>query len=139
MKIALVTTGVRDLTNEKIDYLKSLLPHVSFSVSPDIDFDAVMIIGYPKPIEELGLNSFSHLKVIQLLSVGYDTLDLFYLHKRSIRLFTAHQTTSAAISEFVIGQILNVNYDLSFYTEKQNKKRVASPVIKQLVFQAPKL
>ncbi len=120
MKIVLVTTGVRDLTSTKIDYLKSMLPHISFSTSLPYDFEAEIIIGYPGAVLELGLNNFPHLKAIQLLSVGYDTLDLVYLKQRSIRLFTAYQTSSTSISEFVIGQILNLNYELSFYKQKQS-------------------
>lgn len=122
MKIALITTGVRDFSDSKVNYLKAALPDVTFSCSPEVDFAAEMIIGYPGALLALSLSNFPHLKAIQLLSVGYDTLDLAYLKARSIRLFTAYQTSSTAISEFVIGQILNVNYELSFYKQKQAEK-----------------
>ncbi len=122
MKIVLLTAGLKDLTTSKLDYLKSSLPVVSFSTAAPYDLDAEIIIGYPGPILALNLNDFPLLKVIHLLSVGYDTLDLEALKKRSIRLLTAHDTSSAAISELVIGQILNVNYELFKYKEQQNKK-----------------
>lgn len=61
----------------------------------------------------------SSLKLLQLLSAGYDALDLSRLKKFNTRLCNASGTTSVAIAEFVIGILLLKYKQLDRFIDQQ--------------------
>lgn len=122
MKIYFIPTGLTDFNEETKARLQAALPFASFIYPPSVDYNAEIIIGYPSLVNRENLNEYPRLKAIHLLSTGYDELDLEFLKARGIRLINAKATTSVAIAELVIGQILNMNYNLTVYHKLQDQK-----------------
>lgn len=122
MQIYLNQVGLTDFSAQTEELIRKNLPFANFTFAPDINYNAEVIVSYPQVLHKEVLENYPRLKVIQLLSSGYDELDLNYLKARNIRLFTAKATSSTAISEFVIGQILNFNYNLTLYHKLQDDK-----------------
>lgn len=114
--------GLTDFSEETKAYLRENVPFATFTFAPDINYNAEVIISYPQVLVKEDLENYQKLKVIHLLSSGYDDLDLHYLKARNIRLFNAKATSATAISELVIGQILNFNYNLTLYHKLQDQK-----------------
>lgn len=122
MQIYFNQIGLTDFNEQTKAFLRNAFPAVTFTFAPEINYQAEIIVSYPQPIKKLNLTDFPRLKVIHLLSVGYDELDIDYLKLRGIRLFNARATSSVAIAEYIIGQILNVNYNLTTYHDLQAQK-----------------
>lgn len=122
MQIYFNQVGLTDFNEQTKAFLRNALPFAVFTFAPEINYQADMIVSYPQPLKKLALNDFPRLKVIHLLSTGYDEIDLEYLKARGIRLINARATSSVAIAEYVIGQILNMNYNLTTYHDLQAQK-----------------
>lgn len=122
MQIYFNQAGLTDFNEKTMAYLRETLPFATFTFAPQTNYNADIIISYPALLYKEVLENYPQLKVIQLLSSGYNELDVRYLKRRGIRLFSAKATSSTAISEFVIGQILNFNYNLTLYHKLQDQK-----------------
>lgn len=122
MQIYFIPNGLTDFNEETKRYLADALPFARFTFAPERNNNAEIIIGYPTLVLREDLNNYPRLKAIHLLSTGYDELDLEALKSRKIRLFNAKATSSVAIAELVIGQILNMNYNLTVYHKLQDQK-----------------
>lgn len=122
MQIFFNQQGLVDFNSETINALKEALPFAELSFIPDKNYNAEVIIAYPQQVMKEDLSRYPRLKAIHVLSSGYDELDLELIKGRGIRLFNARATNSVAISEFVIGQILSMNYNLIKYHELQAQK-----------------
>lgn len=122
MQIYFIQNGLTDFSEHTKDILRKEIPFATISFAPHINYNAEVIISYPQNILKLNISDFPRLKVIHLLSAGYDELDLELLKARNIRLFNARATSSTAIAELVIGQILNMNYNLTVYHRLQEQK-----------------
>lgn len=122
MQIYFNQVGLTDFNEQTKAFLRHALPFAQFTFAPEVNYQAEMIVCYPPHLNKLALEDFPRLKVIHLLSTGYDELDLESLKARGIRLINARATSSVAIAEYVIGQILNMNYNLTTYHDLQAQK-----------------
>lgn len=122
MQIYFNHNGLTDFNEETKHFLKMELSSVSFTFAPEINYNAEIIVSYSMTLVNLNLDDFPRLKMIHLLNTGYEELDLSYLKKRNIRLINARATSKVAIAEFVIGQILNMNYNFTLYHDFQDQK-----------------
>lgn len=122
MQIYFNPTGLTDFNEATKAWLQRALPFANFTFAPDRNYNAEIIIGYPSIVKRENFDEYPHLKAIHLLSTGYDELDLELLKGRKVRLINARATTSVAIAELVIGQILNFNYNLTVYHKLQDQK-----------------
>ncbi|MFA5486003.1 MAG: D-2-hydroxyacid dehydrogenase [Bacilli bacterium] len=122
MQIYFNPTGLTDFSEATKEQLQKALPFANFTFAPNTNYNAEIIIGYPSIVKRENFDEYPRLKAIHLLSTGYDELDLNHLKSRNIRLINARATTSVAISELVLGQILNFNYNLTVYHKLQDQK-----------------
>jgi len=122
MQIYFNPTGLTDFSEATKERLQRALPYANFTFAPNTNYNAEIIIGYPSIVKRENFDEYPRLKAIHLLSTGYDELDLNHLKSRNIRLINARATTSVAISELVLGQILNFNYNLTVYHKLQDQK-----------------
>lgn len=113
------------LLNEKniIDILKEF-PKL---VQANNAYDAEIIFSMPKALTNEYLDKFKNLKMIQLYTAGYDTLDLNYLRMRNITLLNAKDVYSIAISEDVVNKILLFNKNTFTYF-KQMESKIWEPI-----------
>ena len=93
-------------------------PEHQFSTILDESYDADIIIAMPGFITKENLDQFKKLKWIQLLTAGYNTIDLTYLKERKILLTYAKDVFSIQIAEDVFSKILYFNRNLGVYHEQ---------------------
>ena len=79
-----------------------------------------VLVGVPKDVESVFL--IPQLKFIQLLSAGYEKLDLKKLKDNSITLANARGVYSVPMAEYVIGKILAYYKQDNVFLEKQKEK-----------------
>jgi phosphoglycerate dehydrogenase-like enzyme len=101
------------------------------SIYDDVDF---LVCGME--IINYNLDSFKNLKCIQLISSGYDYVDVKQLHDRNIMLCNAAGVYSIPIAEWVIATIL-MQYKklLYFYDNFKNRQWINEYKLKELTTQ----
>lgn len=102
-----------------LDFAKKEIPDIEFYGSVDECKEAEVIIGYYNFINPEILDRFPNLKWVQLLSAGYDHIDLNYLKKRNITLTNARGIYSIPIAEDVVFKILMNSTNAFNYLENQ--------------------
>jgi phosphoglycerate dehydrogenase-like enzyme len=97
-------------------------PHIQFENQLKEAYDATIMISMPKKIKPDILDHFKSLKWIQLLTAGYDQIDLQYLNNRGILISYAKDVFSIQIAEDVFSKILFLNRRLDIFYEQQKNK-----------------
>ncbi|MDF2677797.1 MAG: hypothetical protein K0Q97_2124, partial [Bacillota bacterium] len=85
-----------------LEFAKKEIPDIEFYGSVDECKEVEAIIGYYNFIKPEILDRFQNLKWVQLLSAGYDHIDLNYFKKRNITLTNARGIYSIPIAEDVV-------------------------------------
>lgn len=83
--------------------------------------DVEMIVG-AFSLSKLNLDLFENLKVIQLLSSGYDYLSKKILTNEKITILNAKDVYSVPISEWVVSQILSIYKKKIYFYENQKQR-----------------
>lgn len=122
MKIYVDYTNTNSLN--KAGYLKLLskFPNINWTDKQENSYDADVIIVRPSYCNNETLNKYNNLKWIQLITSGFDNIDLNYLKNRNIELSNANDVFSIAIAEDVISKILYINKQMKFYEANRKTK-----------------
>ncbi len=105
------------LKEKHVHILKERHPEIEWIIDLDQRFDCDAIFAMPQTLKKELLDQFKHLKWIQLLSAGYDTIDQQYLKERNIVLSNAPDVYSISIAEDVFSKILLFNRHLEGYLQ----------------------
>jgi len=120
----------------KEKYYKELFerfPEHQFSTILEESYDADIIISMPGFITKENLDLFPKLKWVQLLTAGYNSIDLEYLKNRNILLTYAKDVFSIQIAEDVFSKILYFNRNLGVYHEQiKTKEWKHTPVLYEI-------
>ena len=107
--------------NERFkDYLTQPLEALGHEVVID-DESAEMVIAYPTLLPK-DITVFKNMKYLQLLSSGYDTIDLDYFKENNIKLMNGRGLYSTPIAEYILGHVLNVYQNIPTYNQSQREK-----------------
>lgn len=104
------------------EYISNALPNVDFYKTVDECRDAEVLIGLSANATVDNLEKMPNLKWIQLLSAGYDMIDLEYLNKRKIILTNGRGIYSIPIAEDVVCKILMSNCNALKYVDNQKNR-----------------
>ncbi len=97
-------------------------PEHQFSTVLEDSYDADIVIAMPGFVNKENLDKFKKLKWIQLLTAGYNTIDLALLKEKNILLTYAKDVFSIQIAEDVFSKILYFNRNLGVYHEQLKTK-----------------
>ena len=103
------------------EYVKNALPGIELYHTPEECSDAEVLIGLAPNVEVEILEKLPKLKWIQLLSAGYDNINLKYLKNRNITLTNGRGIYSIPIAEDVLCKILMSNCNALRYLDNQKK------------------
>jgi phosphoglycerate dehydrogenase-like enzyme len=98
--------------------------------------DCEIMISMPNKIRKEIIGSFSNLKWIQLLTAGYDQIDLNDLALRNIKISYAKDVFSIQIAEDVISKILFLNRKLGVFYEQQKSSLWKNHDVYHEIFQS---
>jgi D-2-hydroxyacid dehydrogenase (NADP+) len=118
MKIWIETSA---LSSHGVDQLIQKYPIITFERDMTKAYDAEVIIAMPQFVKPEVLEHFIHLKWIQLLTAGFNTVDLEYIRKRGIIITYAKDVFSIQIAEDVFSKILYLNRNLPIFYEQQKQ------------------
>jgi phosphoglycerate dehydrogenase-like enzyme len=107
------------LKDHHVEHLKRAFPDHQFITDPKKRRSASIALLMPGFANALFLDMMTHLEFVQLLTAGYDTVDLAYFKNRKIRIAYAKDVFSIQIAEDVFAKILYLNRHLASYTEQQ--------------------
>ncbi|MBU1141418.1 MAG: D-2-hydroxyacid dehydrogenase [Firmicutes bacterium] len=109
MKIFYETTFLKaKYTNQMIERFSQ----VEFVREENQSLDCEAIIAMPGFLKKINLDRYHNLKWVQLLTAGYDRIDLDYFKRRNIVLTNAKDVFSIQIAEDVFSKILYFNRNL---------------------------
>ena len=91
-------------------------------------FEAEILIGNHKELSE-NVEKFENLKFVQLLSSGYDSIDLEYLNQKNVLVANARGLYSDAIAEYCIAYILYEFKSIKHYYENQQKSEWSKDLV----------
>jgi len=106
------------LKPEDYQLLVDSFPKQDFTNEIDLSYDAEIIISMPGYLLKDNLKKYLKLKMICLLTAGYDTLDLTYIQSRGIVLANAKDVFSIQIAEDIFAKILYMNRNYKLYQEQ---------------------
>ncbi len=112
------------LQEEDIDYLTKIGFNLAFkSKSEDLEDPTwpEVIVTY-RFTQSQPISKFPNLKYIQTPSAGFNHLDLDYIKENNISLHNARGVHGIAISEYVLGKILEVYKNSKYYQKHQENK-----------------
>lgn len=109
------------LKEKNVNQLREKYPEVEWTTDLEDRFDSDAIFAMPQTLKKDLLDQFKHLKWIQLLSAGYDTMDQEYLKQRKIMLSNAPDVYSISIAEDVFSKILWFNRNLEGYKHQMKE------------------
>ena len=105
------------IPTEYIERLKQTFTNDTFVTTKDVDSE--MIIAYPYEMNEPFLKDFKKLKHIQLLTSGYDLIDLDYLKDQKVHLYNAKDIYSIPIAEYVLANVLAFEKKVIDFNERK--------------------
>ncbi|MBE0701173.1 MAG: D-2-hydroxyacid dehydrogenase [Acholeplasmataceae bacterium] len=106
MKIFLKTDFLKEKYAKR---LRSRFPDIEIITDDIMSFDCEAIICSASFLKPQTLDLYKNLRWIQLLSAGYDTIDINDIHQRQITLTNARDVYSIQIAEDVFSKILAFN------------------------------
>lgn len=107
------------LREKEINLIKEKYPSFTFTKDKS---EAEVLFALTNNLNNDVLDEFKNLKILQLYTAGFDTLDLNYLKERNVKLLNAKDTYSIAISEDVINKMLLFNKNTIAYHKQQQEK-----------------
>lgn len=122
MKIYVDYTNTKSLNNYGYQKLVNYFENINWTDKIEESYDADIIMVMPSFCSNDTLDKYPNLKWIQLLTAGFDNIDLNYLKNRGIELSNANDVFSIAIAEDVISKMLYINKNMKFYEENRNNK-----------------
>ncbi|MBU1094655.1 MAG: D-2-hydroxyacid dehydrogenase [Firmicutes bacterium] len=96
-------------------------PEIEFVNQVELSYDAEAILAMPGFLVPKNLDLYLNLKWVQVLTAGYDTLDLDYFKSRKIILTNAKDVFSIQIAEDVFSKILYFNRTTKLHLEHMAK------------------
>ncbi len=118
MKVWIETSA---LNLNHVNQLIQKYHEITFEKEMEKAYDADIIIAMPQFIKSEILDRFHRLKWIQLLTAGFNTIDLEDIKKRGIVITYAKDVFSIQIAEDVFSKILYFNRNLSVFHEQQKE------------------
>ena len=109
MKIYVDYTNTKSLNNYGYQKLVNDFENINWTDKIEESYDADIIMVMPSFCSNDTLDKYPNLKWIQLLTAGFDNIDLNYLKNRGIELSNANDVFSIAIAEDVISKMLYIN------------------------------
>lgn len=109
------------LKEKHVDQMREKYPDIEFIIDLEKRYDCDVIFAMPQTLKKEMLDRFKHLKWIQLLSAGYDTIDQNYLKQRGIILSNAPDVYSISMAEDVFSKILLFNRNLEGYLHQMKE------------------
>ncbi len=97
-------------------------PEIEFISDIKSSYEVEAILAMPDYLNQANLDLYQNLKWVQILSAGYDTLDLEYFRKRKIILTNAKDVFSIQIAEDVFSKILYFNRHLKKHIEHKSQE-----------------
>lgn len=114
MKIRYETSYLKE---NDVKILKDRFKNQTFT-EDDKDKDEIeIVIAMPKFLQPGQLDLYPNLKIVQVLTAGYDQLDLDYFKNRNITLLNTKDVFSIQIAEDVFSKILYFNRNLKIHQE----------------------
>lgn len=107
------------LKDYHIEHLKQAFPDQHFITDAEQRSSASIALLMPGFAKASFLDAMPQLEFVQLLTAGYDTVDLSYFKKRHIRIAYAKDVFSIQIAEDVFAKILYLNRHLGVYHDQQ--------------------
>ena len=115
MKVFLETTYIKKQHyTDLINYYKDI--EFVFQVDPSCE----ILIGFYDNAPDVFFEQFKNLKLVILVSSGYDHLNLTYLKKRNIRVTNAKGLYDIQIAEDVVAKMLYFNRNIKDHQENMN-------------------
>lgn len=105
------------------DSLEELLinqGHEVYLEGNEDSYDSEMFIGFAS--YDLHKGNYPNLKIIQLMSAGYDGLDYERIKEENITLLNARGVYSEGIAEYVLAQVLYAAQDIDTMLQNQKNK-----------------
>lgn len=100
--------------------LEESCPYLQITNHPESDIEAAFV--WPNFAVEERLALHPQLRWIQILSAGYDKVDMQAVNKRNLLITNARHVNSIPIAEDVVARILYFNRDMKTYTMDQQSK-----------------
>ena len=122
MKIFLDYKNTPSISKAGYLKLKETFSEYVWTDNLDESYGANIIVVMSSFCTNETLDRYPKLKWIQLLTAGFDKIDLDYLKARNIKLSNASDVFSIAIAEDIISKILYFNKNMKFYDNNKNKK-----------------
>lgn len=122
MKIYVDYTTTTSLNKEGFFKLKNEFKSINWTGNIEDSYDADFIMVKPSYCTNETLDKYKNLKWIQLLTAGFDNIDLQYLKSRKIELSNANDVYSIAIAEDIISKILYINKHMKYYEDNRTNK-----------------
>jgi D-2-hydroxyacid dehydrogenase (NADP+) len=119
MKIWIENSYLKD---ENIEYFKSEFKDLMIESDFENAKDAEIAIIMPNFANRKYLDQMPNLKWVQLLTAGFDQIDLSYFKHRNIMLTYAKDVFSIQIAEDVFSKILYFNRNLNVFHEQMKQK-----------------
>lgn len=126
----------KSIKSEDIEKIRNRFLNHEISVNDISYHDAEVAIVMPNRITEDFLNHFKKLKLIKLLTAGYDQVDLMMLKERGIALAYAKDVYSIQIAEDVLAKMLYFNRHLYHYYDLMKEKRWEFKTVKHELYQS---
>lgn len=110
------------MQKEPFSSFEQHFPNVHFIKSEEEAPQADVLVAFPYNINTAKLETYTQLKWLQLLTAGFDTMDLDYLSQRHIQLTNARDIYSKTIAEDVFCKILTINRHVKTYLHQMETK-----------------
>lgn len=112
----------KNLNDKYASQMISRFPEIEFESDINKSFDAEAILALPSYLKKENLDLYKNLKWVQLLSAGFDSLNLEYFKSRNIILTNAKDVFSIQIAEDVFSKILYFNRHIGKHIEHMSKE-----------------
>jgi D-2-hydroxyacid dehydrogenase (NADP+) len=119
MKIWIENSYLKD---ENIKYFKNEFKDLVVETNFEYAKDSSIAIIMPNFANKTYLDQMPNLKMVQLLTAGFDQLDLNYFKSRNILLAYAKDVFSIQIAEDIFSKILYFNRNLNVFHEQMKQK-----------------
>lgn len=116
MKVWIETSALHP---DDVTALIQKYPNLTFETDKSLAYDAEVIIAMPSHVKPEILDSFHSVKWIQLLTAGFNTINIDDIKSRGIVLTYAKDVFSIQIAEDVFSKILYFNRNLQTFHDQQ--------------------
>src|SRR5829696_6745595 len=104
-----------------VDYQPEIKPDQLNSIAKD--YDVLVVRSRTKVTKEIIEASAPNVKIIARVGVGLDNIDIHEAEANGIRVINSPEAAANAVSELVIGQILNIDKSKTYKDIKKKKRK----------------